>query len=202
MARLKRFGLKRKRPIGVANTKPPNLKGSDMPIKCKHDWQVFGGGGLTQKVALCPHTAAKDADGKRRPLRIWESDMELRDKVIEAIRDFDDCGAELASGYADAAIATVQEAEADTVTTLRGKVEALREGLADDPEWICFGISDEAIQAGIEAWEDASAQMAAREVAEDPENHTDWDEGMIVAAIFKAVGRALLETTRETNHAK
>jgi len=57
-----------------------------------------------------------------------------------------------------------------------------------DPDWVCAGISDEAIEAGMEVF---------RQVDRDNENYvagetTDWDEGMIVGAIFKAVGRALL----------
>lgn len=53
--------------------------------------------------------------------------------------------------------------------------------------WVCEGIPDEAIEAGVNAWD------AARH---DMENYvsgitTDWDEGMIVAAIFKAMRAAI-----------
>lgn len=59
---------------------------------------------------------------------------------------------------------------------------------ADGPEDISAGVPEDAIYAGIAAWDEAKHEM---------ENYvsgvtTDWDEGMIVAAIFKAVGRHIL----------
>lgn len=59
------------------------------------------------------------------------------------------------------------------------------------PDWIASGLPDEAIEAGIEAWRAADVAMEAREHSANPEDMTDWDEGMIVAAIFKAVSRAM-----------
>lgn len=57
--------------------------------------------------------------------------------------------------------------------------------------WIASGIPDDAIAAGIEAWRAADVAMKAREQSANPEDMTDWDEGMIVAAIFKAVSGAM-----------
>ena len=71
----------------------------------------------------------------------------------------------------------------------QGEVERLRAAaLTDDPNWICAGIPDHAIEAGIEVF---------RQVERDSESYvagetTDWDEGMMVAAIFKAVARSIL----------
>lgn len=67
------------------------------------------------------------------------SDMELRDKVARAMverqhMEWDQLGGGDHGYYgqlADAAIAAVQEAEADTISTLRAEVERLREGLAN-----------------------------------------------------------------------
>ncbi len=72
--------------------------------------------------------------------------------------------------------------------------DAVREALEDDNEWVCAGIPDEAIEAGIAAWRAADVAMLARDESEHPEDMADWDEGMIVCAIFKAVGRALSAT--------
>jgi hypothetical protein len=66
---------------------------------------------------------------------------------------------------------------------------ALVEALVDDPNWICAGIADDVIEAGMLAWDAANTDMAR----ETPER--DWDEGMIVAAIFKAMLRAALKET-------
>lgn len=65
----------------------------------------------------------------------------------------------------------------------------LQSAVQDDPNDISAGIPDHAIDAGIEAWEAANNDLANYVSGETK----DWDEGMIVAAIFKAVGRALLE---------
>lgn len=53
--------------------------------------------------------------------------------------------------------------------------------------WICEGIPDHAIEAGCAAWNKANHEME-RYV---PGVTTDWDEGMIVAAIYKAVRDAI-----------
>lgn len=58
-------------------------------------------------------------------------------------------------------------------------------------DWAASGIPDEAIEAGIEAWQAANHEMTARELSTTPEDMRDWDDGMIVAAIFKAVTRAM-----------
>ena len=55
--------------------------------------------------------------------------------------------------------------------------------LDTEPDWIGSGIPDEAVEAGIAAWDKAK---------HDLENYTsgetaDWDEGMIVCAIYKAM---------------
>lgn len=80
----------------------------------------------------------------------------------------------------------------DTPPPDNEETEALRDALANDNAWVCAGIPDEAIEAGIAAWRAADVAMEEREHAAEPEDMTDWDEGMIVAAIFKAVGRSLL----------
>jgi hypothetical protein len=64
----------------------------------------------------------------------------------------------------------------------RAEIDAKLAAL-DAPHWICSGIPDEAVEAGIAAWDKAK---------HDLENYTsgetaDWDEGMIVCAIYKAM---------------
>lgn len=76
----------------------------------------------------------------------------------------------------------------------QGEVERLRAAaLTDDPDRVCAGIPDHAIEAGIEAWKAAESDIELRARCENPEDVTDWDEGMIVAAIFKAIGTALAQ---------
>lgn len=72
-----------------------------------------------------------------------------------------------------------------------GAVQLVMAVEAEKPDWVCWGLSDAAIEAGMEVF---------RRVERDTENYvagetTDWDEGMIVAAIFKAVGRTILSDT-------
>jgi hypothetical protein len=62
----------------------------------------------------------------------------------------------------------------------------------DDGKFIASGLSDDVVEAGLAAWDKAE---------DDMENYisgvtTDWDEGMIVAAIFKAM---LAEIEKEHN---
>lgn len=71
------------------------------------------------------------------------------------------------------------------------RLAAIEEMIVDDPDWIAEGISDEAIDAGIDVWDQAKHDM--RDENYIPGKTTDWDEGMIVAAIFKAVCRKGLE---------
>src|SRR3546814_2730480 len=66
----------------------------------------------------------------------------------------------------------------------------LRSALKDDPDDIAAGVPEGAIEAGIDAWEDANRDMANYVSGET----TDWDNGMIVAAIFKAVARSILDS--------
>lgn len=66
----------------------------------------------------------------------------------------------------------------------------VRMAMTHDPDWIPAGIPDDATHAGMEVF---------RQVERDNENYvagenTDWDEGMMVAAIFKAVVRAALSS--------
>ncbi|WP_257556498.1 hypothetical protein [Sphingobium sp. CFD-2] len=58
-------------------------------------------------------------------------------------------------------------------------------------DWICAGIPDEVIEAGCDAWDRARQEMEDREASDQPEAYRDWDDGMIVAAIFKAMSAAL-----------
>lgn len=65
----------------------------------------------------------------------------------------------------------------------RAEIDAKLAALDAQPDWICSGIPDEAVEAGIAAWDKAK---------HDLENYTsgetaDWDEGMIVCAIYKAM---------------
>lgn len=69
-----------------------------------------------------------------------------------------------------------------------GEVERLRTMLVDDPNNTCAGIPDSAIEAGMVAWDKAQADLE-RYVSGVTR---DWDEGMVVAAIFKAVARTAL----------
>lgn len=82
---------------------------------------------------------------------------------------------------------------ADELVALRERFALFDAALVDDPGDICAGISEDAIWAGVEAW-----QQADREMNEYVSGvSTDWDEGMIVAAIFKAVARAILSTPKQ-----
>lgn len=74
------------------------------------------------------------------------------------------------------------------------EVEVLREALVDDPNWIAAGIPDAAIEAGIAAWDQCNHDLENYVSGKTP----DWDEGMIVAAIFKAVARTALESRHDT----
>lgn len=72
---------------------------------------------------------------------------------------------------------------------LQERVREFDAAMTDDPNWVCAGIPDIVIDAGVAAWDAAEEDMK-------PENYiagetADWDEGMIVAAIFKAMARAL-----------
>lgn len=88
----------------------------------------------------------------------------------------------------------------EAILALRKEVEAMTKdpnrldiatiALTDDPDWIGAGIPDEAIEAGLAAWQAADAEMNNYVSGVS----TDWDDGMIVAAIFKAVARAALAT--------
>ena len=60
---------------------------------------------------------------------------------------------------------------------------------ADADSWICDGIPDHVIHAGMDAWDQAHKEMAE----EIPGVTTDWDEGMIVAHIFKELCKAATE---------
>ena len=65
----------------------------------------------------------------------------------------------------------------------RAEIDAKLAALDAERDWICSGIPDEAVEAGIAAWDKAK---------HDLENYTsgetaDWDEGMIVCAIYKAM---------------
>lgn len=104
----------------------------------------------------------------------------------------DDCGASAGSTLADTPEANIAAWNTRT-TSLAAQDGLVEAALTGDAEDICAGISDEAIEAGIAAWDNARQEMEAREQALDPENHRDWDEGMIVAAIFKAVSLSAIK---------
>jgi hypothetical protein len=72
--------------------------------------------------------------------------------------------------------------------------EGLQAMLVDDPNWICSGIPDAVIEAGVDAWGRANNEIVEREASLRPEDLPDWDEGMIVAATFKAMLRAALSS--------
>jgi hypothetical protein len=65
---------------------------------------------------------------------------------------------------------------------------AVKAMLVDDPNWIAAGIPDHVIEAGMEAQDKAQNDLANYVSGVTP----DWDEGMICAAIFKAMLRAAL----------
>ena len=71
------------------------------------------------------------------------------------------------------------------------RLAAIEKMIIDDPNWIAEGISDDAVEAGINAWDQANRDL--RDENYIPGVTADWDEGMIVAAIFKAVCRKGLE---------
>jgi hypothetical protein len=71
------------------------------------------------------------------------------------------------------------------------ELSSLEQALVDDPDNICAGIPDAAIQQGIDAWDGAMMEMRERDQSEHPENFRDWDEGMLIATVFKAVGRSV-----------
>lgn len=63
---------------------------------------------------------------------------------------------------------------------------------AEDPDWMCAGLSDEVIAAGEAAWDRADDDLNNYV----PGETKDWDRGMMVAAIFKAMGRKVLNYGR------
>jgi hypothetical protein len=71
--------------------------------------------------------------------------------------------------------------------------EVLRAMTVDDPSWICSGIPDTVIEAGVDAWSRANNEIVEREATLRPEELRDWDEGMIVSAIFKNMLRTALQ---------
>ena len=86
----------------------------------------------------------------------------------------------------------LEKVAAAAIQSLSTKSEELAACLVDDPNWIAAGIPDEAIEAGIAAWQAAETDMENYRSGITP----DWDEGMIVAAIFKAVARTALASHR------
>lgn len=65
----------------------------------------------------------------------------------------------------------------------RAEIDAKLAALDAEPDWICFGIPDEVIEAGIAAWDKAKHDLENYVSGVTP----DWDEGMIVCAIYKAM---------------
>lgn len=84
----------------------------------------------------------------------------------------------------EAQLADAKAREVDLVERLW----VLNEVVKNDPGNICVGVPDAAIWAGIEAWDAAKHDMENYVSGET----ADWDEGMIVAAIFKAVIHAII----------
>lgn len=60
--------------------------------------------------------------------------------------------------------------------------------IVDDPDWICAGIPDAVIEAGMAVQDKVRHDLDNYIAGETP----DWDDGMICAAIFKAMLRAAL----------
>jgi hypothetical protein len=75
---------------------------------------------------------------------------------------------------------------------LRDALDAL---MVHDPNWVCAGVPDDAVEAGIIAWDAAKKDLEDENYI--PAETADWDEGMIVCAIFKAVLRAALNNGGE-----
>ena len=86
--------------------------------------------------------------------------------------------------------ATAEAAQA-RATAAEAKVAVLRAMMVDDPEDIAAGIPWPVIEAGMQAAERCDHDLANYVSGETP----DWDQGMICAAIFKAMARAALQET-------
>lgn len=73
----------------------------------------------------------------------------------------------------------------EQIEAARAHLEALeaKKAAAAEVDWICSGIPDEAVEAGIAAWDKANNDLANYVSGVTP----DWDEGMIVCAIYKAM---------------
>lgn len=79
---------------------------------------------------------------------------------------------------------------AENATLAASPIRLLEAVLTDDPNWVCAGIPDKAIEDGIAKWDQIQSEMdEANYVSGET---TDWDEGMIVSAIFKTVARSIL----------
>jgi hypothetical protein len=120
-----------------------------------------------------------------------------RDEAADVWRDFvarpGECIVEnnLRNGSMDEVSDLVQAFARHRIATETKSAETIRDlvdALVDDPNWIAAGVPDEAIEAGEQAWEKARHDLENYVSGET----SDWDEGMIVAAIFKAVGRTIL----------
>lgn len=66
------------------------------------------------------------------------------------------------------------------IAEMQARLAELR---AKEPDWIGAGIPDEAVEAGIAAWDKANHDLQNYVSGVTP----DWDEGMICCAIYKAM---------------
>lgn len=82
------------------------------------------------------------------------------------------------------------------LTRLQALVEQLAAMVVDDPNDVAAGVPEAVIEAGIAVQEQADA---------DHRNYvagvtTDWDEGMLATATFKAMLRTTLSTAKDHGH--
>ena len=83
--------------------------------------------------------------------------------------------------------AELDEATENMRASLTQPEPTAQHGSEEVEAWICDGLPDAMIEAGCGAWDKARIEMQDREASDQPEAYTDWDDGMIVAAIYKAM---------------
>lgn len=105
-------------------------------------------------------------------------------RVLDAI---DTCRNSHTEEHQVTAGAELDEATENMRASLTQPEPTAQHGSEEVEAWICDGLPDAMIEAGCGAWDKARIEMQDREASDQPEAYTDWDDGMIVAAIYKAM---------------
>lgn len=122
---------------------------------------------------------------------ITEADWEAAFVLWNVVGSGPHMSGEWGEAFARHRIATEAAAKAREAALVERFAEL--EAIARDaPEYVCSGIPDSVIEAGVDAWGKAQNDMANYK----PGITTDWDEGMIAAAMFRAMLTNLLTKHR------